>query len=185
VACLVAGFGLVLAAQLLPWARINTGELVIDARNSLGADQLTLGQLATLQVTGYGLGWLLVFGGAAVLVVLPPSARRIGTAAALGLIAGQLVSVIGLVASVKSGGDFVRLDPAFSKAVSLGEGAYAGLAAIVLVTVAVLLANRRPRRSRATGAGPADGYQEIEDEPLGRGPIDLTVTPVSPFNAGR
>jgi hypothetical protein len=182
-ACLIVGFALAVAAQLLPWARINAGELGIDVRNTIGTDRMSVGQIGTLQVAGYDLAWMFVFGAAAVLLVLPPSARRIGTAAALGLTAGQLLYVLGLAGPIKSGGDLGRVSDANSPAISYGEGLYAAIAALVLVAVAILLANRRPRRARATGAG-ADGYGEIEDAPVDHGPIDLTVTPVVPSTPG-
>lgn len=180
ISCAVVAVVFAAAAQMLPWARIATGELGIDARNNLGTDRLTLGQLASFQVTAYGIGWLLVFGCAGALLVAPPPARRMLTAASLGVVGGQVVGILGIASVIRSGGDLVRFaDPATAKAISYGEGFYCAIAAVVMIVVAVGLANRRARRPTIVGE-PAARYDDVGEGTPGSGPIDLTVTPLRP-----
>jgi hypothetical protein len=186
IVCAVAGFAFAVAAQVLPWARIATGALGIDARNNLGTDRLMLGQLASFQVPAYNAGWLLLFACASALLVVQPPARRILTAVAVGLTAGQMVCILGIGAAVKGGGDLIRFaDPETAKVINYGEGFYGALAAIVMLVVSIALANRQQRR--AVGRGPKVAVEEIDelvDDRGGAGPVDLTVTPLRPMSQG-
>src|SRR6266545_186780 len=164
---------LAFVAVALPWLRIgpSTGGLVAPG---VTMDRMALGQILSFLVPAYAMSLVLAFGCVSALLVAPAGARRLLSAVAFGLIAGQLACVVGLGAAIEQGGDLVRIgEPNVVNAVSAGEGVYAAAAA------AVLLANRQPRRrgpARPSGAGEYAFDDDLADED--RGPIDITVTPL-------
>jgi hypothetical protein len=185
VTCAALAFVVVLAAVALPWLRIgpNTGGLVASG---ITMDRMALGQILSFLVPAYAMSLVLAFGCVSALLVAPAGARRLLSAVAFGLIAGQLACVVGLGASIEQGGDLVRVgEPTVVNAVKIGEGVYAAAVAAVLLAAAVVLANRQPRRRepvRPSGVGEYAFDDELADED--RGPIDLTVTPLRPSGDG-
>ncbi len=179
VICAALAFVVALAAVALPWLRIgpSTGGLVAPG---VTMDRMALGQILSFLVPAYAMSLVLAFGCVSALLVAPAGARRLLSAVAFGLIAGQLACVVGLGAAIEQGGDLVRIgEPNVVNAVSAGEGVYAAAAAAVLLAAAVVLANRQPRRrgpARPSGAGEYAFDDDLADED--RGPIDITVTPL-------
>src|SRR6266508_719472 len=148
VICAALAFVVALAAVALPWLRIgpSTGGLVAPG---VTMDRMALGQILSFLVPAYAMSLVLAFGCVSALLVAPAGARRLLSAVAFGLIAGQLACVVGLGAAIEQGGDLVRIgEPNVVNAVSAGEGVYAAAAAAVLLAAAVVLANRQPRRRR-------------------------------------
>jgi hypothetical protein len=183
ITCAVTAFVLVLAALALPWVRFA------DVQRQPGSfgpaiDRMTVGQLFSFMVTAYVMSVVLVLACLGALFVVPGAARRLLGAVALGLTAGQVACVVGIAAAIKGGGDVSLLGRAESAELSFGEGVYAAFAAAVMFVGTVVIANWQPRR-RHKADRPAREYDievyEIDEQPEGRGPIDLTVTPLRPL----
>jgi hypothetical protein len=169
--CALAGFGLLVAAQLLPWASARTNPLLQDFPTASGG-KVEIG-LSQSQVPHeiFDLGWLVVLGAVATALAVRPSARRVVVAAGLGLVAAQLALLIGITYAIKhppGGGGFVpgalvlRLLPPQR----FEAGLYCAYLALALFAAALLFAGGVPRRLRRP------------DAPPGPGPADLTVTAV-------
>jgi hypothetical protein len=178
--CAGVAFFFVLAALALPWVRLTTNQPANAFTANLGTDRLTLGQIFSFLVPSYVISLLLLFGCVGALLAVPASARRVLTAVAAGLAAGHAACVAGLVATVQAGADLARSGlPDIADATSIGEGAYAAVVAAVMLVVTIVVANRQPRHRRTASVAVAVEHK-FDQEPAGRGPIDLTVTPLGP-----
>lgn len=183
--CAIVGFGLTLAAELLPWMTVRlgtardatTGEFLPDQSGS-GVD-LGLDRLASWQSLLYNGGWIVLFALVAVALAADPRRRRTAVAAGLGAAAGQLTLLVGIAHAVNDGvgvyGDgLTRLS---GPPVQFGPGLYAAFGAVLVVAVAFVFAGR-VRTARPSAAQPAEA-------PAGEpGPVDLTVTPFEPYRDG-
>jgi hypothetical protein len=174
IGCAVAGFGLLLAAQLLPWMSVTTSPLQQDFPTATGGRVDT--GLAQLQVPHemFNLGWLALLAVVATALVVRPPVRRLLVAAGLGLTAGQIALLAGITYAIKHntsplfrGGLVLQPDSS-----ALGFGLYCAYAAIGLCMLALLLAGGVPARLR--DHEPAADHQDADL----RGPVDLTVSPL-------
>jgi hypothetical protein len=172
--CALAGFGLLVAAQLLPWASARTNPLLQDFPTASGG-KVEIG-LSQLQVPHeiFDLGWLVVLGAVATALAARPSARRVVVAAGLGLVAAQLALLIGITYAIKHppGGGFVSGALALRSLTPqrFEAGLYCAYLALALFAAALLFAGGVPRRLRRPDVAAAGA------EPPG--PADLTVTAV-------
>ncbi|HEV7898792.1 MAG TPA: hypothetical protein VGP31_13210 [Planosporangium sp.] len=169
----LAGFGLLIAAQILPWASATTTPLQQDFPTTTGG-RIEAG-LAQLPVPHemFNLGWLVVLAAVTTALAVRPAARRVVVAAGLGLIAGQLAMLVGITYEIKHPSNTAGLVSSglvlrFLTPQQLDIGVYCAYAALVLFTGAMLFAGGVPPRLR--GPGPA---RDVAD---GMGPADLTVT---------
>ncbi|WP_203981132.1 hypothetical protein [Planosporangium flavigriseum] len=166
--CALAGFGLLVAAQLLPWLSATTSPLQQDFPTSTGGRlERSLVELP-LPTEIFNLGWLMVLGAVATALAVRGAARRVVVAAGLGLVGGELALLIGMTRTIKRSGLFRGTFPQTALASHLETGVYCAYAALVMFALALLLAGGVPLwlRRRATPA--------TEAEPVG--PADLTVT---------
>jgi hypothetical protein len=185
--CAIVGFGLTLAAELLPWMTVrlgsardpSTGEFLPDQSGS-GVD-LGLDRLASWQSLLYNGGWIVLFALIAVALVADPRRRRTAIAAGLGAAAGQVTLLVGIAHAVNDGvgiyGDgLTRLS---GPPVQFGPGLYAAFGAVLVVAAALVFAGR------VRGSRPGSAAVTAADQPTEpAGPVDLTVTPVEPYRDG-
>ncbi|MCW2638952.1 MAG: hypothetical protein JWP76_1258 [Dactylosporangium sp.] len=174
----LAGFGLLIAAQLLPWISLTTNPLQQDFPTSTGG-RLERG-LAELVVPTdiFNLGWLIVLAAVATALAVPASARRAVVAAGLGLVAGQLALLVGMTRGVQHNGVLRGTIPQTEAPVTLQAGLYCAYAALVLFALALLFAGGVPRWLRGRpGRRPASNDVASDGAELA-GPPDLTVTAI-------
>jgi hypothetical protein len=171
--CALAGFGLLIAAQVLPWLSVTTTPLQQDFPTSSGG-RLERG-LVELPVPTeiFNLGWLIVLGAVATALAVRPSARRAAVAAGLGLVAGQLALLAGMTRAIKHNGLFRGTFAQADLGTHLESGLYCAYAALVLFALALLFAGGVPRWLRRPAATSDDvALHDAE----GAGPVDLMVT---------
>jgi hypothetical protein len=176
--CALAGFGLLVAAQLLPWASARTNPLLQDFPTASGG-KVEIG-LSQSQVPHeiFDLGWLVVLGAVATALAVRPSARRVVVAAGLGLVAAQLALLIGITYAIKHppGGGFVSGALALRSLTPqrFEAGLYCAYLALALFAAALLFAGGVPRRLLFAGGVP----RRLRRPDAPPGPADLTVTAV-------
>jgi hypothetical protein len=157
----VAGFGLLIAAEVLPWMSTANGAAQQDfptTRVETGVASLPL------STETFNLGWLVILIAVATALVVRPPVRRVLVAAGLGLVAGQIALLAGLTRGI----EHTSLS-GVEVPVQLELGLYCAYAAAALFAVALLLAGGVPGRLRD-----AEAVSEGRDT----GPADLTVTPI-------
>jgi hypothetical protein len=177
IGCAVAAFGLLVAAELLPWMVVTTSSLQQDfPTGSGGRVEAGLTQLGS-PTEIFSLGWLVVLAAVATALVVRPPFRRVVVAAGLGLIAGQLALLVGITRGIKHPvnpglfrGGFAGTD----LPIQFGLGVYCAYAALVLLVLALAFAGGVPRQMRDSDPEPA----AAQGHPDPRGPADLTVTPL-------
>ncbi len=170
----LAGFGLLIAAEVLPWMSYATSTSQQDFPTTTGG-RVTNG-VAQLPVSTeiLNLGWLILLAAVATALAIRPPVRRVVVAAGLGLAAAQVALLAGITRGIEHTtamstifrGGFVQNEIP----VKLELGMYCAYAAVALFALALLLAGGVPHRLREAEAAPAE-----EDD---TGPADLTVTPV-------
>ncbi len=169
----VAGFGLLIAAEVLPWASAPSYSAAqeLSASAASGRVETSIAQLP-LTTEMFNLGWLVILAAVATALVVRPPVRRVLVAAGLGLVAGQ----IALLAGITRGIEHMSLSEVFRSGFSQTEvpvqlelGLYCAYAAAALFAVALLLAGGVPRLPRDA--------EEVPEE-RNTGPADLTVTPI-------
>jgi hypothetical protein len=174
--CAIAGFGLLIAAQLLPWMSVPMTTIQQDFPTR-GGGRIEAGIVQLPFSTElFNFGWLLVLGTVAAALVVGPPVRRVLVAVGLGLAAGQLALLVGITrgilrttnTTVYRGGFIQTTD----QTIQLEIGLFFAYGAVALFALALLLAGGLPRRLRD-----ADATAE-EADPALRGPADLTVTPL-------
>jgi hypothetical protein len=171
--CALAAFGLVIAAEMLPWMLIEAGSgTTLEPTIGGGGTEFQLSQLGTWRTPVYSLGWMVLLALVALALAVRPPARRLVTAAGFGWAGGQTVLLVGLAVHVEHGGGIFG-DRFFNNTlnISLGPGAYAAFAAVALAALALAIGQFDWSPSR--GRTPKEAAPEVE-----AGPIDLTVTPV-------
>ena len=179
-ACAVVGFGLTLAAELLPWMTVrlfairdpNNGDPLTG--NSGGGIDLGIDRAFTWQGLLYNVGWMVVLVFVGVALAVEPRRRRTFAAAGLGGVAGQLILLVGLARAINDGALLTNLglNSDNKPPIEFGPGMYAAFAAVPVFVTALLLAARvSTSRGGAVPVRPA-----AQEQP---GPVDLTVTPVS------
>jgi hypothetical protein len=177
--CALAGFGLLVAAEVLPWLSVTTNAVQQDFPTSTGG-RMEYG-IAELPVYSemFNLGWLIVLAAVATALALRPPARTAVVAAGLGLAAGQLALLAGLTRGVRHNILFRgAVGQAPELPIKLEAGLYCAYAALVLLALALLFAGGVPRRWRGQ-RGPTTTSNDVESDDGGpAGPADLTVTPV-------
>jgi hypothetical protein len=181
IGCALAGFGLLVAAELLPWMSVTTSPLQQDFPTSTGGRVETGAAQLTVATDILNLGWLIVLAVVATALVVGPPVRHIIVAAGLGLVAGQLAMLAGITRGI----EHTTNSSVFRGAIITNEvpvqleiGLYCAYGAIALFALALLLAGGLPRRLR-------DAEVPIEEADPGlRGPADLTVTPLPAGDPG-
>jgi hypothetical protein len=168
----VAGFVLLVVAQVIPWMSYTTNFLNQDFPTASGGTT-TLGAADLPFSTEYlNLGWLALLAAVATGLVIGRRHRRIVMAAGLGLAAGQVALLAGLVYGIMHPNPLYQ--PAFGGGGRLPThvelGVFAAFAAVVCLAGALLLAG-------------GFNHHQVPDEPAdpeddNAGPADLTVTPV-------
>jgi hypothetical protein len=167
--CALAGFALLLAAQVLPWISMRTTALQQDFPTSTGGRlERGLGELL-VPTDIFNLGWLIVLAAVGAVLTVPPSVRRVVAATGLGLVAGQLALLVGMTRGIRDNGALRGGFPQVAAPVDLEAGLYSAYAALVLFALALLFAVGVPRRLRRSGA--------TSQPSAPAGPADLTVTP--------
>ncbi|WP_433081643.1 hypothetical protein ACQP1P_46695 [Dactylosporangium sp. CA-052675] len=176
---LAVGFGLAISAQYMPWGSFTLGSrsgttdeefvLVPGAATQRSVD-VPLTYLSAAHVTVY----LLTLAGAltalaVLLAVRGAGARRVASAVAGGLLAANLLVLVGFKTVIDHMGnsDFSFLLVA-NPQTKTGPGYPLAFAALVMLAAALVLA------VRPVSAGSRRGV----DEPRGGEPLELTVTPV-------
>jgi hypothetical protein len=174
----VIGFGLALAAQYLPWAHLDmkqASRLVADV------DDPALAKVVDIPASSFDVAHMTIYmltlglGLAALATVLATTGqpRRIATGAGIGLLAGNLLALVGLNGII----EHVTTTNVMSLAldadmVSSGPGYYLAYAAVLVLAAALVLGAWTPSAALRTLHG---------DEPVEGGePLELTVTPVPP-----
>lgn len=200
--CTVAGFGLILAAELLPWLTISLSPAQTDfPTGRTGRIRFGLDQLGSWELLLYNLGWTILLILVAVTLGVPGRWRGVTAAAGLGAAAGQLAVLVGLAAAVRHGGGVASRTEPLQPDSALGPGVYAAFAAIALLAVALLMAawpgwsdavrrfavgsrSQEPAGAGPTGAAPATPAAAApgwgSGEPAAGHPSDLTVTRAEP-----
>ncbi|WP_238009270.1 hypothetical protein KZZ52_59365 [Dactylosporangium sp. AC04546] len=180
---LAVGFGLALAAQYLPWSSVKTGVASDDedvvatsARSRVPATlDITLASLNTAHVVAYLATLVLALGAIAVVLTTTDVVRRVSTAAAAGLLAGNVLVLGGFKSAIDAlGQSSFTMYTLPEDAVSVGMGYPLAIAATLLLLAGVVIAVRGPiLRDRI-------GRRSELDETADGEPLDLTVTPAPP-----
>jgi drug/metabolite transporter (DMT)-like permease len=177
IAMLVIGFGLAAAAQYLPWSTIDlrrsaeANPLVGDGDGLPASIDIDLANLGSGHVVVYLSTLVLALAAIGVLVVTQGTARRAACAAAVALLAGNALILVGfnrpidhlaanLYASSTVPDDVMHIGAGYP----LAAAATAMLAAGAIVA---LRGNLRPSRRRP-----------VEDPHDGSEPLELSVTPL-------
>ena len=177
--CAVVGFALAVAAQLLPWMTVEFG---VEGLNQAVPVDIGLDLLVSVPAAlVYQLVWPPLLGLVGAALVVARRRRRVVAAAGLGVAAGQVAVLAGLVRAIRYGAGVYSFGPNGVRTanqlppITLGPGVYFGFAAVLLVALALVFAmGTRLRRG---------GVPPNEDEPDAGPPPDLTVTPLGPFSA--
>ncbi|GAA1502981.1 hypothetical protein GCM10009827_014830 [Dactylosporangium maewongense] len=174
-ALLVSGFVLAAAAQYLPWASV-------DLRSAAGGEdevsgpvpasiELDLASFNNGHVIAYLVTVALALVGVGVLAATRGPVRRAAAAAALGLLAGNALVLVGLKKAIEHvGGSALVSYRLPEETIHIGAGYPLAIAATVLLAAGVLIAARML---------PDIGRRRPVDEPHdGAEPLELTVTPL-------
>ncbi|GIH13098.1 hypothetical protein [Rugosimonospora africana] len=213
----VLAFVALVAAELLPWATLRgavDGASTVDVGSISGFDSgsgrfsvalppstlhpdpytVGLGQIASGSTLVYHLGALLLFAFVGAALLARPAQRRLATGLGLGVLAGMVVVVVGMVHSFNTllptttytgGTSSFRStltnvpDTVLAASTTVNPGTFFafGALALLLAALAVSVLPDQVRVRLVTGAAePVDA--QFTDEPP-----DLTVTPVSPVEA--
>jgi hypothetical protein len=177
VAMLVVGFGLAAAAQYLPWSTVNLragteeNPLTGEDRNLPTNVDIDLASLNSGHVMVYLSTLALALVGIGVLVVTRGLARRAAGAAALGMLAGNALVLVGIKRAIEHVGISPYVAYTLSEeAVHIGAGYPLAAAATAMLAAGTIVGVRgllRPGR-RARAEEPHDGTE----------PLELTVTPL-------
>lgn len=177
VALFVIGFGLAAAAQYLPWASIDvaaaaeSNQLSGESRGLPSSVDIDLASLNNGHVVVYLSTLALALVGIGVLVVTQGAVRRAASAAAVALLAGNALVLIGFqrVLEHLGGGPYGAYTLA-EEAVRIGAGYPLAVAATAMLAAGAIVGGRGlllPGR-RAAKDEPHDGTE----------PLELTVTPL-------
>ncbi len=176
----LSGFGLLLAAEWLPWLSQSIDPSEQDFPTATGGRiEQGVTQLGT-SADILHLGWLALLGVVAVALVIRPPARRVVAAAGLGLAGGQLALLVAIAHGILNQQRQMvnsRFTPVGVARVpgDLELGFCCAVAALVLLAGALLLAGGAWRQRPQFAPDPAD-----QEPGALAAPTDLTVTPVTP-----
>jgi hypothetical protein len=168
------GFVLLVVSQVLPWMSYARSVANQDfPTGAVGRVEVSYANLP-FSTEFFDLGWLALFGLAAVALVIQPDRRRLLATAGLGLAAGQFALLVGLTYGILHTdrvytSTFGNAGPA---QISLDIGVYCGYAALVLLAGALLFAGGFWHRSPHYATD--EEYADADE----RGPADLTVAPI-------
>jgi hypothetical protein len=187
---LAVGFGLAIAAQYMPW-----GSFTLGNRSGLTDEDLVLAPDSTVQRSvevpltylsaAHVSVYLITLAGAltalAVILSVPiGGARRIATGVAGGLLAANVLVLVGLKSVIDHMGSgefsFLLVVGAESKS---GPGYLLAYAAVLVLAAALVLAVRAPG-AQVTGWPSLRRPRRPADQPDTGEPLELTVTPVPP-----
>jgi hypothetical protein len=178
VALLVAGFTLAAVAQYLPWASVDvraanagSGGEEDEIRELPSKIDIDLGTFTSGHVIAY-LGTIaLALVGVGVVMATRAPFRRPAAAAALGLLAGNLLILVGFKRSIEHvGGSALMSYRLPEESITVGAGYPLAIAATVLLATGVMLAARMlPKVGRR---------RSVDDPHDGTEPLELTVSPV-------
>ncbi|MFF5231043.1 hypothetical protein [Dactylosporangium sp. NPDC000521] len=174
VALLVSGFVLAAAAQYLPWASVDmqTAAGAGDEDGPLPTSiELDLASFNNGHVIAYLATVAFALVGVGVLVATRGPVRRAAAAAALGLLAGNALVLVGLKKAVEHFGSSALVSFRLpQETIHIGAGYPLAIAATVLLAVGVVTAARMlpDTRRRRPADEPHDGAE----------PLELTVTPL-------
>lgn len=191
----VLGFAVLIAAELLPWGRLNltapdTGGFgqrggpdpdTLSRLSSIGLDRLDIGSTLT-----YRIGSLVLLAVVGATIFGRPAQRRAAFGMGLGVLAAQILIVVSMVHSLNSvdplgatglgalalGGDLTQASS------SVESGTFCAFAALALLLATLLLAAVPEQvRPRLVGGTVEPGGAPAADEPM-----ELTVAPVAPLD---
>jgi hypothetical protein len=179
----VAGFVLVVLAQVLPWMAYDSTPLEQDFPTMSGG-HIEVGVAKLPFATEYlQLAWVALLAVVAVALAIGPERRRVVVALGLGLAAGQVAMLAGLTYTMLHTSRYLilgaRVLPGTPDIMptQLALGVYCAYAAVVLFAGALLLAGGFRRRSPDDEEPYAEADPAVPDTGL-RPPADLTVTPI-------
>ena len=208
----VAGFGLLVAAEILPWASVQSASANTAQTAVLGGNQLEVGLDRVTAGSGYTyhVGVIVLLGAIGLVLASPPARRRILAGLALGVAAGQVLMVVAVTRTAmrtfdtltvlspsRAGTGFqtnLGLQADSGYRVVLGEGVYLACAAILLFIAAAVTtglvhrgaAGPAPEEAPATAARPAIFRRKQRAAPEATAVEDddreLTVTPLEPLD---
>lgn len=196
VGCALAGFGALIAAELLPWAVVQLGTPGAEGEAPGGRGRIEVGldQIGAWPVLVYHVGWSAIFALTAAALVAG-GARRVIAAAGIGAAGGQLALLVGLAraighgAGTVGGGLMIRVGEDDLPPITYAPGLYCAFAATALVLCALALSGGVPDRELGRGvAGPDDDadsgptWGRRHDDDLEAGPPDLTVTSLGSYD---
>jgi hypothetical protein len=184
----VLGVAALIAAELLPWTTLHTrsddsarvgADVVGDQDDLTGLYHFGLDRLTSNETLAYHLGLTVLLALVGVGLLGRPAQRRAAAGAGLGVLAAQLVIVIGLVHSfdnffLSASLSLRALPPGYST--SVDPGAYCAFVGLALLLAALLISllPARVRSRLVTGAA------EPVEAQFTDAPMDLTVSPAHP-----
>jgi hypothetical protein len=171
----MVGAALFVVAELLPWMTLDLTANYTAPGAPAETRHLQLDMVGAGIATAYYVGLFLLLAVVGLVQVSRPHARRVLTAAGIGLATGMLVLLVGAVRRAGEGGEatFVSLP----ESASPGPGPYLAIAAVLLMVAALVVSGWHPSvpHRRPVAENPVDDVDDDDDDEPG--PIDLTVTP--------
>ena len=169
--CGVIAVGLFAVAEALPWITVERAYAPGDLSGPVRYDhEASIEGVADSAVMAYYLGVIVLLTLVGAVLVCRPHARRVLSAAGIGLSAGLLVVIIGLIGKASRGGD---IGTVYRVEAVVETGPYVAIAAVVAAAAALALSGWHPHRSIKRRKDYADVEEDVDVEP---GPIDLTVS---------
>jgi hypothetical protein len=178
----LTGFALVVLAQVLPWMSYESTPMEQDFPTTAGG-HIEVGLDKLPYATEFvQVGWFALLATVAVALVIGAERRRVVAALGVGLAAGQIALLVGLIYSMLHTPRYLilgaRVLPGSTDTVptQLGLGVYCAFAAVVLFAGALLLAGGAWRRPGPAAVDETEEADEVDGSL--RPPADLTVTPL-------
>jgi hypothetical protein len=169
-ACAVIAVALFAAAELLPWMTVN---VAATPGGQPGTDikELPIQALGVGLVVPYYAGCAALLTLIGLVLVSRPHARRVLTAAGLGIAVAELIVLLGCIRWAGRGGEYAY---SFSVDATVEVGPYFAVVGVLVAGAALVLSGWRPGLfSRRAGAPAPEPEDDPDAEP---GPIDLTVS---------
>jgi len=171
IGCALVAVALAVAAELSPWASVtgSAGNLPpnVDPDEIGAAGTLYLATVGTWTSLVYAIGWMGLFALTATAIA---TRSKTAAAAGVGWAAGQAVLIAGVVGAINRGETLSGRAPTGAE-FGMELGPFAAFAGVVVAVAAVVFAMWTPARRTRTH------NEAVDVEP---GPVDLTVTSVSP-----
>lgn len=185
---LAAGFALVLAAQVLPWARValkvqssDVDGFSLSTSSSSTGVTVSASSMETVLSIPYHLLWVAVFGLAGAVMFAPLARRRMLFGAAFGAVIAQAAVVIPLLKAPYDINSAALIeDSSISTTTTYSAGTYCLVAALVVIVVALILAvgGKVLPGAEATSAAayPFAAVPGFAGAPLGAAPTDYAAS---------